>query len=1066
MFKSWWLCVHAHPRPCTCLPTLVSKIGEDGHCHTAPCFSSPPGTFPPWQHLLPGRQLTDDDAAMDNEILALAAAKKLERVACYRQLQGLSHQLFQLSGITIDSFDVPADACVRATTADEVRVTANDGQRCISYLYNNVSGQRTRVLPDNFDKAKLLVLMLDQGSIGTSGCAFAMYELGKLIYPKFDKIHRLIRDLKNAEKHCMGSIFMVAKMWSAYLYGINNKPFNSGGNFTQKKRFLDLFSITHDTSSDVFRKYLPAIAREWNLPYDTQEDLDIIFERVLGMRSFTHKGSQPKQANWFAWNSAAHAQIPEFWSAKMVLESQLDDIDPDVDAFASSNPDKNFIKLLKEGGGLRLAYKLMTRSMQENVKILSIAENPSWDWYTDQIKTVKTPADAFSYSLSLAGGKWKQQKHVWDTIRSCLYSQQNLKTLEVGSGQSEQATKLFQISIYICKFRMWSLSKHDTPPEVYTGIASRDPLLRDWASNAMREHYQNLIMLEAARHTNANAESLWADMAGIARCKAIRLLFELFSRDNFSPTSCSGLHFLKGFLWTIADNKSCEDVHNTLRLDANSNTTKKINKNRLQHLIINSEVFDKRSVPHRPRVRKSEFIAQFKQKKFKALASKYRSSKHKLPLSWSKVLCKKTWPTLSEDTTNRATAAWAWLHKFVSMRQAGFQVDVGSARFSKLAKELLVLQVGDFVCMSLGNYSWGFLAWPLGKHTVNGEPYFTFSNEPVSWQHITDPSDWFVIPTIEFNMPGIGVVLLQSGQADSLMSFALLNTANTLNFDDLLQCARISNPDEHINQAAVSAKDLCDILGKTVNPADPETPQKIYKCFTTPVDEDAGLDNVLVEAVYEDLDPEDKGEFPEVGQAIKNKKIKQRCAEHNKARKRKLAGLAAGAANKKKKPNPKAKAKAKPAPAPPAEPPADAPPAPPGPVPEPAPPPVPVPEPDAQPAAPPAPPAPPVPEAPPAPPVPAGPQGPAHHGGHGPPVFPGLMWTTVSCNVCGADCGQYQRHESPGGRDQPSWKLRVIDPGTGTWGKKSPFFRVLVITDTRTEAWVYEWIQDNKACCR
>eukprot|EP00959_Pyramimonas_sp_CCMP1952_P261597 5469500-Pyramimonas_sp.AAC.1 len=39
--------------------------------------------------------------------------------------------------------------------------------------------------------------------------------------------------------------------------------------------------------------------------------------------------SQPKQATWFAWNSAAREQILDFWGTKMVLESQRDDVDPD-----------------------------------------------------------------------------------------------------------------------------------------------------------------------------------------------------------------------------------------------------------------------------------------------------------------------------------------------------------------------------------------------------------------------------------------------------------------------------------------------------------------------------------------------------------------------------------------------------------------------------------------------------------------------------------------------------------------------------------------------------------------
>ena len=97
------------------------------------------------------------------------------------------------------------------------------------------------------------------------------------------------------------------------------------------------------------------------------------------MDSFINKMSQPKQANWFAWNKAAHEQIPEFWATKMVLESQLEDVDPDAcDAFAVRNPSAALVKMLKAGGGLRLAYRLMTTSMYTNVKIMKAGTRACW----------------------------------------------------------------------------------------------------------------------------------------------------------------------------------------------------------------------------------------------------------------------------------------------------------------------------------------------------------------------------------------------------------------------------------------------------------------------------------------------------------------------------------------------------------------------------------------------------------------------------------------------------------------------------------------------------------------
>ena len=56
-------------------------------------------------------------------------------------------------------------------------------------------------------------------------------------------------------------------------------------------------------------------------------------------------------------------------------------------------------------------------------------------------------------------------------------------------------------------------------------------------------------------------------------------------------------------------------------------------------------------------------------------------------------------------------------------------------------------------------------------------------------------------------------------------------------------------------------------------------------------------------------------------------------------------------------------------------------------------------------------------------------------------------------------------HDSPGLRDAPSWKLRVVDPRTGRWGTRSSYFRVLIVNAERNEDWALKWVHDNKTCC-
>ena len=357
-----------------------------------------------------------------------------------------------------------------------------------------------------------------------------------------------------------------------------------------------------------------------------------------------------------------------------------------------------------------------------------VAENPCWDWYTEQVTDIKTPNQAFNYIMGLANGGWQFQDHVWKTVHDTLYVSGNLKFMGIRLGESEEATKALSLTLHIVQNRMWTMTKHSLPPDSYANVASPSVHVADGACVTMKTEHQNLLVLEDVRHTNAAAQALWEDMASVAKSKPLRALFEFFCRDKYNRRSIAGTHLLKGMLWTIADNKSCEDTHGTLRLDARANSNKKIQRNRLQYLVSTSGVFEARGVPHRPGVSKQDFIDHFKVLKPKAVASEFRRCKHKLPKSWSKILGKK-WPTLNEEWANKAAAAWAWLHEYLRRRRAGNPVSLGAARFTRLVPALQVVQCGDRFWLSLGHHTWAFLGWHLRREAVDDTAYFTLTKD-------------------------------------------------------------------------------------------------------------------------------------------------------------------------------------------------------------------------------------------------------------------------------------------------------------------------------------------------
>ena len=276
-----------------------------------------------------------------------------------------------------------------------------------------------------------------------------------------------------AQGHCCGKVFEKTKLWSSYIYGLNNRPFGSGANYTLKEGLLNLFSEVESPTSPHFLRYVTKIGKDLDMPSRSPADHEQIFNAILEMKSFKQKLGQPKVSNWFAWNGMAEVQIPELNATKCVLGSvYTDEEDPDLDGSfdaPTSDPRSQLQAILKGGGGLGLAQRLMRSEPQQHSKILYVMEQPAWTWYTFEIENNKTPLDGVKYNLKLADDGWKEEPHLWETL-ALLYDTDKLRFMDIPMGESDWATKALMLSWHIVMRRSWSLSKHSTPPESLAGL--------------------------------------------------------------------------------------------------------------------------------------------------------------------------------------------------------------------------------------------------------------------------------------------------------------------------------------------------------------------------------------------------------------------------------------------------------------------------------------------------------------------------------------------------------------------------------------------------------------------
>ena len=138
--------------------------------------------------------------------------------------------------LSLDDFELPRGCYLEPVKHDEIRIKVDHGSTASYYIYNKTTRERRQVLPPDVERVRMLILGLDEGSIGTAGVAAGAFLLKKkTLRGKFDKIHRVIRDLKLADGGCCNKVFEKAKLWSAYIFGLNNRPFGSGANHSLKE---------------------------------------------------------------------------------------------------------------------------------------------------------------------------------------------------------------------------------------------------------------------------------------------------------------------------------------------------------------------------------------------------------------------------------------------------------------------------------------------------------------------------------------------------------------------------------------------------------------------------------------------------------------------------------------------------------------------------------------------------------------------------------------------------------------------------------------------------------------
>ena len=302
--------------------------------------------------------------------------------------------------------------------------------------------------------------------------------------------HRSIRDTKLALLHAAGGVFLQSQMYSQYLFALSYRPYNNGGFHEDKRRALELMLGREEPGTfPMFQDVWETIRDDLQMPpASTYRD---VWQMIPTLPLYNRKGTLPKLSRWFSWNQSYEEQISSWNVLKLALgyhfqDSIVDDPDVaqqkrDLDELArlQESPDERvnmrqqFSKLKESlGGGLKLAYHLMSNKLLQMTHIIAMCTRPCWTWYSASVRDMKNPKDHLQH-LALLASSWQRDPHLRQTAAvptsKCAELVALLSRHEF-SDFADTPEKVFVLCGHMLAKRAWSLSRAAAPPDEYAEV--------------------------------------------------------------------------------------------------------------------------------------------------------------------------------------------------------------------------------------------------------------------------------------------------------------------------------------------------------------------------------------------------------------------------------------------------------------------------------------------------------------------------------------------------------------------------------------------------------------------
>jgi hypothetical protein len=179
-------------------------------------------------------------------------------------------------------------------------------------------------------------------------------------------------------------------------FNISYAPFNKSTWFQLRSEIVNHF-LTHETPAHpLFQLHKHAIARDFGMKLDSQDDDMSLFRALASMPSLKKKGPHTKLMKWFSWFEAANFHMAEFnaWAFLFTYylvdlkHKNLDKVDMAIEEHA--DPQAQIRALKAKSGTMELLPRILTQDNFTHAKLLMTCMAPIWTSHADRARHCKT----------------------------------------------------------------------------------------------------------------------------------------------------------------------------------------------------------------------------------------------------------------------------------------------------------------------------------------------------------------------------------------------------------------------------------------------------------------------------------------------------------------------------------------------------------------------------------------------------------------------------------------------------------------------------------------------------